>query len=187
MLSCSAPEVYQNPSSTGTPLLQCPTLGLSPITLNGLQQTTTGAGSTLYVSDNRGDPAGTWTLTSTMVASPTGALGQNPNASCAGIVAFCNGTIGANGLNVASNGSKNGQIAAANLQLTPTACAAHTGNLNPAGTLGAGGNMSAVRTICSAAVGESGGTFDVTKNYTLTIPSSVYSGTYWGTVEYTVS
>ena len=187
MLSCSAPEVYQNPSSTGSPLLTCNNLVLPSITLNGLQQTTQGAGSTLYVSDNRGDPAGTWTLTATMVASPTGGVGQNPNASCAGIVAFCNGDVGANALNVATNGSKNGQIAAANLLLTPTACAAHTGNLNPAGTLGAGGTMSAVRTICTASVGQSGGTFDVTKNFTLTIPSSVYAGNYWGTVEYTVS
>jgi hypothetical protein len=187
MLSCSAPEVYQNPSSTGIPSLQCPNFALPAITLNGLEQTTQGAGSTLYVSDNRGDPAGTWTLTATMVASQTGGAGQNPNASCAGIVAFCNGNVGSNALNVATNGSKNGQISAANLLVAPTACGAHVGNLNPAGTLGAGGTMSAVRTICTASVGQSGGTFDVTKNYTLTIPSSVYAGTYWGTVEYTVS
>ena len=187
MLSCSAPEVYQNPSSTGTPLLQCDNFALPSITLNGLQQTTQGAGSTLYVSDNRGDPAGSWSLTATMVASQTGGVGQNPNASCAGIVAFCNGDVGANALNIATNGSKNGQIAAANLLLTPVGCTAHTGNLNPNATLGAGGTMSAVRSVCNATVGQSGGTFDVTKNYTLTIPSSVYAGTYWGTVEYTVS
>jgi hypothetical protein len=29
--------------------------------------------------------------------------------------------------------------------------------------------------------------FDVTKTYTLTIPSCLFAGTYWGSVEYLVS
>jgi hypothetical protein len=178
VLSCNSPETYL----PGSPLLTCPEFQFPDITLNGLQQTTTGAGHTLYVSDNRGDPTVGWTLTASFVATPIGA-GSNTNASCAGVIAFCNADVGAHALDL----SGNGQINKANLAISSIGCAAHAGNLNPAATAGAGGNFGSTQTICTAAATQSGGTFDVTKTYTLTIPSSVYAGNYWGTVEFLVS
>lgn len=172
VLSCVSPD------TTLTPQLLCNTFDLGNITLNGLQQTVTNTGQTLYVSDNRGDPTVGWTLTASMVAtSPS----LNTNSACTGIIAFCNASVSTH----ASN--PNGQISASRLAISSIACTPHAGNLNVAATAGLGGNFSSTQTICSAAIGESGGTFDVTKSYTLTIPSSVYAGTYWGTVEYLVS
>jgi hypothetical protein len=173
VLSCSNPD-----TNGGTPLLECPDFNFAPITLNGLEQTTTGAGSTLYVSDNRGDPSAGWSLSAFMVATPIG-VGSNPNASCAAIVAFCNADVGSNAIHP----SGNGQIAKSNLSIGSIGCAPHAGNLNVAATAGSGGSFSSTQTICTATAAQSGGTFDVTKTYTLDIPSSVYAGTYWGTVQ----
>ena len=172
VLSCVSPD------TTLTPQLLCNTFDLGSITLNGLQQTVTNTGQTLYVSDNRGDPTVGWTLTASMVAtSPS----LNTNSSCTGLADFCNASVSTHATN------SNGQISASRLAISNIACNPHSGNLNAAATAGAGGNFSSTQTICTTAVGESGGTFDVTKSYTLTIPSSVYAGTYWGTVEYLVS
>jgi hypothetical protein len=143
-------------------------------------QTTSGGGSTLYVEDNRGDPLSGWNLQASVVAS-SGA--DNTNPSCAGLADFCNESVGAHALDA----SGNGQIAAGNLAISGIACTAHAGNLNPNAAAGAGGSFASTQAICSAPAGSSGGTFDVTKNYTLTIPASVYAGTYVGTVEYLVS
>ncbi len=171
VLSCSSPETYL----PGSALLTCPTIDLPAITLNGLQQTAVSNGSTLYVSDNRGLPTNTWTLTASMI--PTA---SNPNATCGGVAAFCNSSIGS------SASSANGKIAASLLALSNIGCAVHAGNLNPAPTAGANGTFASTRTLCTANVGQSGGTFDVTKTYTLSVPSSVFAGTYMGTVEYLV-
>jgi hypothetical protein len=176
VLSCSNPD-----TNGGTPALTCPEFQFAPVTLNGLEQTTTGAGSTLYVSDNRGDPTAGWDLSAFMVATPIGA-GSNTNASCSGIVAFCNADVGSHALDA----SGNGQIAKGNLSIGSITCTPHGGNLNPAGTTGAGGTFATTEAICSALATQSGGTFDVTKSYTLKIPSSVYAGKYWGTVEFLV-
>lgn len=173
VLSCSAP---------GTPtLLTCPEFQFPAITLNGQPQTTTGNGSTLFVSDNRGDPTVGWTLQASMVATPIGA-GSNTNPSCSGIVAFCNANVGTHALDA----SGNGQISKSNLSIGNIACPAHAGNPNPAATAGAGGSFASTQQICSATAGQSGGSFDVTKTYSLTIPPSVFAGTYWGTVEFLV-
>jgi hypothetical protein len=170
VLSCDSPD-----TNGGTPDLTCDDFAFGNVTLNGLAQTRTGAGSTLYVSDNRGDPALGWSLTAYMVATS-----DNPNASCAGVVAFCNADIGTNALN------PNGQIDKSNLSIGSIVCAPHAGNLNAAGTVGAGGTFASTQTLCSAAAGSSGGTFDVTKSFTLNVPSSVFAGTYWATVQYLV-
>jgi hypothetical protein len=171
VLSCSAP---------GSPtLLTCPEFQFPAITLNGQPQTTTGNGSTLFVSDNRGDPTVGWTLQASMVATPIGA-GSNTNPSCSGVIAFCNANVGTHAL------QPNGQISKSNLSIGNIACPAHTGNPNPAATAGAGGSFASTQQICSATAGQSGGSFDVTKTYSLTIPPSVFAGTYWGTVEFLV-
>lgn len=173
VISCADPS---NPV-----LLTCPEFQFPSITLNGVQQTTTGAGNTLYVSDNRGDPTVGWNLTASMVATPIGA-GSNTNTSCSGVVAFCNADVGTHALDA----SGNGQISPSHLSIGSISCTPHAGNLNPAATPGGGGNFASTESICSAVATQSGGTFDVNKTYTLTIPSSVYAGNYWGTVEYLV-
>ncbi len=218
VLSCDSPANYitpagqnQSPAPTGSnPLLQCPEFQFPPITLDGLEQTVTGttgetggnpSGSnpgTIYISDNRGSPTDSWTLTGTFIPTAIGGgNGQNPNASCAGVDAFCNSSVGAAALNTATNGAHDGQIAPNYLQVGGIGCTADatggTGtpaynppNLNPDATPTAGGNFGSPVTLCSASVGQSGGTFLYNATYTLTIPESVYAGNYYGTVQYTV-
>jgi hypothetical protein len=159
------------------------------------------APGTIYVSDNRGSPTDSWTLTGTFVPTAVGAgAGQNSNASCAGVDAFCNSSVGTAALNTATNGAHDGQIAPNYLSVAAITCAADsTGgitangttynppNLNPSATPTAGGNFAAPVNLCSAAAGQSGGTFIYNATYTLVIPESVYAGTYVGSVRYTVA
>ena len=174
VLSCGPP------GPTG-PVLTCAEFQFPSITLDGSPHTSTGNGSTLFVADNRGDPTVGWTLQASMVATPIGA-GSNTNPSCSGVIAFCNANVGTHALDA----SGNGQISKSNLSIGNIACPAHTGNPNPAATAGAGGSFASTQQICSATAGQSGGSFDVTKTYSLTIPPSVFAGTYWGTVEFLV-
>ena len=205
-------QANQSPAPTGAdPLLQCPEFQFPPITLDGLEQTvaaTTGntggnpsgsAPGTIYISDNRGSPTDSWTLTGTFVPTAIGGgAGQNPNASCAGVDAFCNSSVGAAALNTATNGAHDGQIAPVNLAVSDISCVAdptplgpgpNPPNLNPNATPTAGGNFGGVNnavSLCSAAAGQSGGTFLYNATYALTIPESVYAGNYYGSVQYTV-
>ncbi len=220
VLSCDSPANYvapagqnQSPAPTSVnPLLKCPEFQFPSITLDGLEQTVTGTTGqtggpnpsganpgTIYISDNRGAPTDSWTLTGTFIPTPTGLIanGDNPNPSCAGVDAFCNSSVGAAALNTATNGAHDGQIAPNYLQVTGITCKADaTGgtsfppydppNLNPDATPTAGGNFGSAVTLCSASVGQSGGTFLYNATYSLTIPESVYSGDYVGSVQYTV-
>lgn len=172
VLSCSAP------GATGYPALGCPVINMPAITLNGVQQTTSAAANTIYVSDNRGNPVVGWSLTASMV--PTSAT-DNANSACSTLADFCNSTVNKDAANA------DGQIAAKYLSVGSIKWASASGNLNPAPTAGAGGNFGSTVSLGSAAAGESGGTFTFNATYTLTIPSSVYAGTYVGTVEYLVS
>lgn len=211
VLSCDSPSNYvtgnNTPNPVGNPLLQCPEFQFPSITLDGLEQQVSGTTGntggnpsasnpgTIYISDNRGDPTDSWTLTGTFIPTAIGAgNGQNPNASCAGVNAFCNSSVGAAALNTASNGAHDGQIAPSYLAVTNITCAADsTGaainppNLNPDATPTAGGNFAGPVTLCAASTGQSGGTFLFNATYTLTIPESVYAGNYFGTVQYTVA
>jgi len=231
VLSCDSPSNYVTPAATPpgptlAPELQCPEFQCPSITLDGLEQTvtaTTGntgglpvgspaAGAhpgTIYISDNRGGATDSWTLTGTFIATPIGgANGDNPNAACAGIVAFCNSATGpgtavnASGLTAPLN--TNGVIAPKYLQVGSIGCLADsTGgsgtppynppNLNPNATPTAGGAFGSLVTgvaapvaLCAAASGVSGGTFLYNATYSLTIPESVYAGNYFGSVQYTV-
>jgi hypothetical protein len=212
VLSCSSPATYvtgnNTPTPAGTPLLTCPEFQFQNITLDGLEQevsaTTAPSGAapgTIYVSDNRGSPTDSWTLTGTFVPTAVGAAaGQNSNASCAGVDAFCNSSVGTAALNTATNGAHDGQIAPNYLSVASITCAADsTGgitangttynppNLNPNATPTAGGNFGLPVNLCSAATGQSGGTFIYNATYTLVIPESVYAGNYVGSVRYTVA
>jgi hypothetical protein len=213
VLSCNSPANYvtgnNTPTPTAAPLTQCPEFQFQPITLDGLeQQTTATTGNTggvpsasnpgtIYISDNRGSPTGMWTFTGTFTPTPVGAAnGQNPNASCAGVDAFCNSSVGAAALNTATNGAHDGQIAPNYLQVGAITCVADsTGgpapynppNLNPNATPTTGGSFGSPVNLCSASAGQSGGTFIYNATYTLTIPESVYAGNYIGSVAYTVA
>jgi hypothetical protein len=213
VLSCDSPSNYATGGNgspvTSTPLTQCPEFQFPSVTLDGLEQHVTGTtGSTsgnpsgtspgtIYISDNRGSPTDSWTLTGTFVPTTIGSgNGQNPNSSCAGVDAFCNGSIGSAALNTATNGAHDGQIAPSFLQVGTISCDADsTGgpggynppNLNPDATPTTGGNFGSPVSLCAASTGQSGGTFLFNATYTLTIPESVYAGSYFGTVQYTVA
>ena len=185
VLSCTPPDAYLAPplgAGADDPQLLCPGIALPDITLNGLEQTSTSAGETLYVTDGRGDPTMGWTLSAQMVETPTGAgPGENPNASCAYVAAFCNADVGSHALGV------NGRITADRLEVHDISCVPHAGNPSPPATPGAGGSFASAQVLCTAAPKQGYGTFDVTRTYTLTIPSSAYAGRYHATVEYTLS
>ena len=209
VLSCNSPANYVTPGATppgptANPLLQCPTFGFPNITLDGLEQTVTGTTGntggtpstsnpgTIYISDNRGDPTDQWTLTGTFIPTP---VTVNLNGSCDGVDAFCNSSIGTAAGNTATNGAHDGQIAPKYLSVASITCAADatpTGpggdkpNLNPDASPTVGGNFGSPVTLCSASPGQSGGTFLYNATYSLVIPESVYAGTYYGTVQYTV-
>lgn len=219
VLSCDSPSTYVTnaslpvPSPTNSPLLQCPEFQFPSVTLNGLEQvvTATTAGNTtgstpgtIYISDNRGSPTDSWTLTGTLVPTAIGSgNGENSNSSCSGVDAFCNESVGAAALNTATNGAHDGQIAPKYLQVSSITCTADatggtTGpdgtvynppNLNPDATPTSGGNFGGAAgvTLCSASVGQSGGTFLYNATYTLTIPESVYAGNYIGSVQFTIA
>ncbi|MGH2448190.1 MAG: hypothetical protein ACRDFS_06255, partial [Chloroflexota bacterium] len=136
VLSCSAP------GSTGYPALTCPIITLPAVTLDGVTQTTgPTAANTIYVSDNRGNPATGWTLTTYMVATSTS---LNTNPTCAGLAVFCNSSVGSS----ASN--PNGQIPGSDLAISAPTCAPYTGNLNVAPTAGSGGTYATTQTLCTA-------------------------------------
>jgi hypothetical protein len=217
VLSCDSPSNYvtgnSTPTPTANPLLQCPEFQFPSITLDGLEQQVTGttgetggnpsgsAPGTIYISDNRGAPTDTWTLSASFVATAVGSgNGENPNTSCGGIVAFCNSSVGSAVLNKASNGALDGQIAPNYLQVSSITCKADstgglTGpdgtvynppNLNPDATPTNGGNFGSTVSLCSASAGQSGGTFLYNATYTLTIPESVYAGNYIGSIQFTI-
>jgi hypothetical protein len=173
-LSCSAP------GSPGYPALSCPLITLPAVQLDGTQHTSTSPANTIYVTDSRGDATVGWSLTSYMVTTPS-----NPNAGCATATDFCNSSV-----SVAQAANPNAHIPSSDLALSSITCTPAAGNANLPPTAGAGGNYgppSPALALCSAAPGQSGGTFNANGTFTLTVPASVFSGLYMGTVEYLVS
>ncbi len=168
-VSCSAP------GSAGYPALNCPLITLTPITLDGQTQVQTTPANTIFVSDNRGDPASGWSLTTYMVPTP-----GNTNATCASAKDFCNEDVAGHAAD------PNGQIPASDLAISaPTWSVVDSSN--PAPATGTPGNYGTTQPLGSLAATHSGGTFAVNFNYTLTIPASVYAGLYKGTVEFLVA
>ena len=171
-------------STTATAVTTCPLLYLSPIKLNGHTQVGQGLMNTVYVVTARGNPLVGWTLSASMtVTSHT----VNTNTHCWGLYDFCNATIGP----YASTAAR-GQIPAGNLALGDWSCIPAATNANPAPSTGADGGVFSEPsiTLCTSTAAESGGTFSVggttvkPAGFELTVPSSVYAGQYYGTVEY---
>ena len=168
-LSCNAP------GSAGYPA-QCPNINLPQITLSGVNQQVSAAANPIYVSDNRGDPTAGWSLTTYMVATGSN---TGEGGACASFVGFCN-------TNASYPNSANGKIAATQLSISGTAFQSVLGNNNTAPAAAGGTYGGSAIALGSAAASVSGGTFELTGTYNLNIPSSVYQGTYLGTVEYLV-
>ena len=149
---------------TGGDNLQPPVLtgncnfSMSPITLDGSNQISTGSFNDLTITEARGLPLA-WSLTAQLSGPLTNAT---PYA----------GT--------------NDEIAAANLVMGVPTCTTVTG-LNPAPTAGSGGPLSAVQTVCSAVAGQNTGQFLADAGVTLAIPSSTYAGTYKGIINFVLA
>jgi hypothetical protein len=132
---------------------------MSPITLNGSDQDTTGHIEQVTVKDARGGPIA-WSLTAQLGGDLT------------------NGTAGLTGPNAV--------IDDALLRITPT-CVTAPGSSNADPADGAGGSLEVSRVVCSAAAGDNTGSFLVDADLDLTVPSTTYAGTYTGTINFIVS
>jgi hypothetical protein len=173
----------------------CTLITLGHVTLNETNQLVTTTGHPLIISTARGEPTDSWALYAVMVPSSTTLTG---NPACGTVQGFCNVTttgpttlahhfantsILPNYLTVGGYTCKPNQTATTpyfNTNPTPTTSAGqHVGT--PAG-------LSVQYELCTAAAGSSGGEFFVkTLGYSLVVPPNVYAGTYYGTVQYTLS
>jgi len=134
-------------------------IAMSNVQLDGDAHTSTGSVNQLTVSDARGLPVA-WTLTATM---PLPLSNDNPTLS-----------------------GPNAQIASSNLSLEGAACTPAAGNQNSAPTAAAGGSLDGIVSICTAAAGSNTGRFTADADLSLLVPSSVYAGTYRGTINFIV-
>lgn len=177
VLSCNAP------GSVGYAETTCPNIDLPQITLNGLAQTKHAPLSTIYVSDDRGDPTVGWSLSTYMVATGSN---SGEGGACSTYVGFCASLDAQGNPTTGVYNTANGKIPATDLSVSGVALAAFAGNNNtaPAGSGGTYGGSNIG--LATAAAGFSGGTFTVDGTFNLVIPSSVYAATYLGTVEYLV-
>jgi len=133
---------------------------LTPTTLNGTDQTATGALQALTVLDARGSLTG-WTViaTATDFADAVGGTHHTIPAS----------SLDASGITCAPQSSSTGDAADV-----------------VAGSAGSFDNSTAL-TLCTAASGGGGGTFDIGSDVSLLVPASVAAGTYTSTVTITVT
>jgi hypothetical protein len=132
---------------------------MSPITLNGSDQSTTGNIHQVTVQDARGVPVG-WSVT----------------AQLAGDL-----------VNSTYPSDPNGRINANLLKITPS-CGKAAGNSNAVPTAGGAAQpLGSAAALCTATGGQNTGSFTVDGSLGLTVPSTVYSGTYQGTINFIVS
>jgi len=166
-LSCAAPPASQDPT--------CSTISLPDVSLDGSWSLLQSSANELYLTDDRGLANTGWSVSAYLVPTPT-----NPNPSCDTVAAFCNATIGT------SATGPDGQIPADNLLVTNITCQATNGNSSPNPQAGPGANFptgSGAVSLCSAAAGQSAGSFEIGATYYLGVPPYVYAGQYQGTVE----
>jgi hypothetical protein len=166
-----------SPGTTVSATLGCAVAIMPTITLNGATQHVEAAMSTIYVSTRRGKPTVGWTLSATVV--PTAST-ENTNPACATVAAFCNSGVATHAKD------PQGQIPAKDLAISAPTCTPAATSTGAVATPGAAGDFTGSLTLCSAAPGSSGGTFSVNTTFTLRVPSTVYAGVYFGTVEYLV-
>ena len=166
-------------TNEATAIKVCHLINLPQVTINGVTQSESAGMNSVYVYTARGTATSGWALSAVMV--PTTPL-LNTNPSCTGVQGFCNSTAGTHAATVT-----HGQIPATDLTLHAYACSPASTNANPAPTPSAGGKLKTPLAMCSAAAGSSGGVFNIGGGtFTLTIPSTIYHGEYYGTVEYSL-
>ncbi len=130
-------------------------VAMSSITLNGTQQTSTGAVNALTVTDARGSLAG-WSVTATMT-NLTGPGGTNS-------------TINAGNMTVTTPAcAPSGLTTGSSVGIT-------------AGAAGQAFDPVAALTLCTATAGQGGGTYGATAGLSLIVPANVRSGTYTSTI-----
>jgi hypothetical protein len=164
-LSCAAPPAPQAAT--------CPTISLPAVSLDGNWQMVQSSANELYLSDTRGLANVGWSVSAYMVPTPT-----NPNPACATVADFCNTTLGASGPDAV--------IPAWSLLVTGITCTAASGNPVPNPQAGPGANFpegSAAVDLCTAAVGQSTGSFQIGAQYYMGVPPYVHAGQYQATVE----
>lgn len=158
-------------------VVDCTLITLPKVTLNGQTQNTSATMNPIYVSDARGNPDSGWSLTAALVGR------ANSNPSCLTVIGFCNQTVGTK-----ATVANKGNIPGSNFTLTGFTCAPEAGNVSPAPTPGAGGALDSTVSLCTAAAGTSGGSFEISGGtYALTLPQTLYAGKYLATVQYTVA
>ncbi len=166
VLSCNAP------GTAGYPDASCPAIAFQSVQLNGTNQSSTRAMNQIHVSDNRGNVAVGWSLTSYVINQPITGGG-----TFKGLV---NTNAGAD-TSLAAN-----RIEASYLSIGGITCTAVSPAPAAALPPGGGGTYAITQPLCSAAAGSSIGHFTVDGTFTLVAPSSKAAGNYSGTVEYLV-
>ncbi|HUA95310.1 MAG TPA: hypothetical protein VMB82_07255, partial [Acidimicrobiales bacterium] len=166
-------------TTEATAIKVCHLITLPKVTVNGVTQHKTAPMNSVYVYTARATATSGWALSAVMV--PTTPL-LNTNPSCTGVQGFCNSTAGSHAATVT-----HGQIPATDLSLRGYACTPAATNANPAPSATPGGPLKTTRPLCAAAAGKSGGVFTLGQGtFSLTIPSTIYHGFYYGTVEYSL-
>ena len=130
------------------------TVTLTPVTLNGHDQDSTGSIQTLTVLDARGSLSG-WVVNATMTNLTDGTAGATP--------------------------ANHHAIPAGNMHTTTVTCAPQAASgVATDVAAGAGGTLDPTSsiTLCTAATGGGGGTFDINVGLTLNVPASIAAGHY---------
>ena len=200
-MTCTGPTPVETQATAHT----CTLITLGTVKLNATNQLVVHNTRTLYISTARGGATDAWTLNAIMV--PTTATKQAKdgvtvatlNPTCATVQGFCNLTTTTQ-TRIATH-LINTSILPNYLYLHGYTCKPQQTplspyfNTNPTPATTAGRTittvhhygLSTVMTLCTAAVGHSGGEFIVkTGTYSLIVPPNVYAGTYYGTVQFTL-
>lgn len=192
--SAATGPIASNDVTSQTTAKNCTLITLGSVKLNETNQLVNTVGHPLIISTARGQPTDSWALYAVMVPSSTTLTG---NPACGSVQGFCNVTT-TNGTTLA-NHFTNTSITPNYLGVSGQKCSPNSTpttpyyNDNPAPTnttgVAPGATGLSVQTeLCSAAAGSAGGEFFATTlDYSLIVPPNVYAGTYYGTVQYTLS
>lgn len=163
------------------------------VQLDGSAQVVTASMAPLHISTTRDHPTDNWSLSAVMIPSSKTLTG---NVWCQSLQGFCDATT-ANATTVA-NHAINTSILANYLTFDGYSCATENPPTSPYASnpqptvhpgLGVGNatGLSQPLLLCTAAAGSSSGDFVVkTGVFSLAVPSNVYAGTYYGTVQFTL-
>jgi hypothetical protein len=158
----------ESATGTGTP----PNVFMSDVTLNGFQQTATGALNTDVVQDIRGTLVG-WTVTAVF---QNDLLNATPHGN--------HNTIPVSGFNWTPSVSLNVAAPPSGFLADVVAGATTSSGFDKSVANGGGGTA---RTLCSAAPGGGGGTFNCAAALTLAVPAGVAAGAYSAVLQITIT